>query len=466
MPARTALGFVAAVAAIVLGVVVYFAVVADRNERAAQVTARSETVVLLQELADALGRAESAQRGYLLTQEERHLEEYREAIARIPPALERVKARTSAGAWHGRHGEALHALIEAKLEELKRGVEVREASGLARTLRELRAGDGQWLTEAIEAVRAEMEAVERADLSEEWRAWSGRIALADAVFVGANLLLLALVVAAAVGVRAEMARREARERERAELLELQERILGIVSHDLRNPLSAIQTGATLLARAELPEPHAHVVGLVRSSARRMERIIADLLDYTRIRAKGGIPLALRPADLGEVCARVVDEVALSAPDHAVELHREGDLGGEWDAERLQQAIGNLVANAIRHAAGGAPVRVRAVDEGDAVRLDVENDGPPIEPELMRSLFDPFQQGAHAVSRGDGLGLGLSIVRSIVEAHGGTVAVRSGASRPVTFTASLPRDRSSSRRNTASTLWRPTGPAAPKAGAQG
>jgi signal transduction histidine kinase len=198
----------------------------------------------------------------------------------------------------------------------------------------------------------------------------------------------------------------------------------------------------------------------------MERYFADLLDYTRIRAKGGIPLALRPADLGEVCARVVDEVALSAPDHAVELHREGDLGGEWDAERLQQAIGNLVANAIRHAAGGAPVRVRAVDEGDAVRLDVENDGPPIEPELMRSLFDPFQQGAHAASRGDGLGLGLSIVRSIVEAHGGAVAVRSGPSCPVTFTVSLPRARSLSRPNTSPTLWRPTGPAAPRAGAQG
>jgi signal transduction histidine kinase len=461
VPRRTLVGFVSAVVAIVMAVAAYFLVVADRERKAARVTDRSESVLSLQRLEGALVQAESAQRGYLLTRDDRSLESYRRAVADIHAELDGVRARAAAGHPHTLPSDALAALVEAKLAELRRGVEVRDADGLAPALRELRSGAGPWLTEAIEAVRAEMEAIERAELGEQRRAWFGRVALADAIFLAANVLLLALVTAAGLAARSEMRRREEQAQERLRLLELQERILGIVSHDLRTPLSAIQAGAKLLSRSGLAPEQARVAALVHSSSRRMERIIGDLLDYTRTRASKGIPLSIRATDAGEVCARVAEEAVLSGGGAVVEVRRAGDLSGRWDPDRLEQALGNLVANAIRHAQRGTPVRIRALGEEDRVRIEVENDGPHIPSEVVRSLFDPFQ----GASRGPAsLGLGLFIVRTIVEAHGGTVEVESAPARPVTFTILLPRSRPEPGRATPASLWRPTREGSPGAGA--
>jgi signal transduction histidine kinase len=465
VPARTITGFAAAIGAILMAVTAYFLVVADRNRKAVHVTERSESVLSLQRLEDALSRAESAQRGYLLTREERFLESYRRAGADIRAELEGVKARVAAGSSSIVPSDALATLVEAKLAELRRGVEVRDVDGLAEAQRELRSGDGAWLTETIEAVRAEMEAVERAELGEQRRAWFGRVALADAIFLAANVLLLALVTAAGLGARAEMRRREEQAQERLRMLELQERILGIVSHDLRTPLSAIQGGAALLSRAELAPNQSRVATLIHSSSRRMERIIRDLLDYTRTRGRTGIPLAIRATDVGEVCARVAEEAALCERGAGVELHRDGDLRGEWDPDRLEQAIGNLVANAVRHAPPGTPVRIRGVGEGEKVRIEVQNEGLPIPREAVRSLFDAFQRPAGAGAAPAGLGLGLFIVRTIVEAHGGTVDVESAPTSSVTFTILLPRKRPGSRPDTASpSFWRPTRQEPPRPGA--
>ncbi len=457
MPFRTLAGFVAAVGAILIAIAAYFIIVADRNRKAVDVTERSEGVLSLQRLEDALARAESAQRGYLLTREERLLESYRGAVADIHAELDGVKARVAKHPG-SLESDALATLVEAKLEDLRHGVDVRDADGLAKALRELRSGDSRWLTETIEVVRAEMEAIEGAELREHRRAWFERIALTDAIFLAANVLLLALVVAAGLGARAEIRLREERAEERLRMLEVQERILGIVSHDLRTPLAAIDAGAAVLSRSGLAPREARIATLMHSSSRRMERIIRDLLDYTRTRARKAIPLSIRAADVGEVCARVVEETALCQRAVALELHRDGDLSGEWDSDRLEQVIGNLVANAVRYATPGTPVRVRALGEGDAVRVEVENDGPPVPPEAVRSLFEPFQtsSGDATGAAHSGVGLGLFIVRSIAEAHGGTVDVRSASAGPVTFTVRLPRTSAApAHRATPTSLWRPT-----------
>ena len=347
MPWRTLSGFVAAVVAILIAVTAYFLVAADRNRRAAEVTERSEAVRSLQRLEDALARAENAQRGYLLTREERQLESYRGAVADIQAELDAVKGRVAKRPG-GPSADALSSLVEAKLADLRRGMDVRAAEGLAEAQRDLRSGDGGWLTETVEAVRAEMEAIAGAELREHRRAWFQRIALADAIFLTANLLLLSLVVTAGLAARAEIRRREERSQERLQMLELQERVLGIVSHDLRTPLAAINTGAAVLSRSGLAPKQARVATLMHSSSRRMEKILRDLLDYTRARARGGIPLSLCAADAGEICARVIEEAALHQPAVAVELHRDGDVSGEWDVDRLEQVVGNLVALSLIH----------------------------------------------------------------------------------------------------------------------
>jgi signal transduction histidine kinase len=249
-----------------------------------------------------------------------------------------------------------------------------------------------------------------------------------------------------------------------ELFDARRELVAWASHDLRTPLAAISTGAAVLSRSGLAPKPARIAAVMDSSSRRMERIIRDLLDYTRMRAHGGIPLSLCAADAGEVCARVIEEAALHDPAIAIELHREGDLSGEWDVDRLEQVIGNLVANATRHARPGTPVRVRALGEGAWVRVDVENDGPPVPPEAMRSIFDPFRKAsaeatgaAHA-----GLGLGLYIVRSIVEAHGGTVEVESAPARPVTFSVRVPRTSPRPRGGAPARFWRPNQERVPRA----
>jgi signal transduction histidine kinase len=460
VPWRTLAGFIAAAAAILIAVTSYSYVAADRNRRAADVAERVEGVRSLQRLEDALARAESAQRGYLLTRDERLLEGYRGAVADIHAELDAVRARV---AHHpgGRAVDALSALVEAKLADLRRGVDVRAAEGLAHAQRDLRAGDARWLTETVEAVRAELEAIEGAELREHRRAWFARIALADAIFLGANVVLLALVVAAGLAARAEMRRREERAQERLQMIALQERILGIVSHDLRTPLSAIEAGATVLARSGLPAREARIAALMESSSRRMERIIRDLLDYTRTRARGGIPLALRGADLGDLCARVIEEAALRERGITLELQRAGDLRGQWDADRLEQVVGNLVANAVHHAPRGTVIRVRAAGAGPDVRVEVENEGPPVPPEAVRTIFDPFQTGTAGAAPA-GVGLGLFIVRSIVEAHGGTVDVESATGHPVIFRVRLPRTPPPPDAGARARFWRPAAPPGPQA----
>jgi PAS domain S-box-containing protein len=240
----------------------------------------------------------------------------------------------------------------------------------------------------------------------------------------------------------EQAAREEAERAREELqgtAEFRERLIGIVSHDLRTPLSAITLGATFLARAEdLPAALAKPVARVGSAADRMRRIIEELLDFTRGRLGGGVPIEPRPTDLGEIVRRVLDELELSHPSRELALERSGQLEGIWDETRLAQVVSNLVGNALEHSPTNTPVTVALADRGESgVALDVKNQGTPIPPALLPHLFDPFHRGSAARSSG-GLGLGLFIAAEIVRAHGGTIRVTSTLEEGTTFGVLLPR----------------------------
>lgn len=224
-------------------------------------------------------------------------------------------------------------------------------------------------------------------------------------------------------------------------------LLAIVGHDLRNPLNTVLMGAEIAARtypedARITRPLKRVV----AAARRAERMIHDLLDFSQARAGGGIPIHLRSVDLHELVCRTVDEIALSHPEAQVRLVQEGDGTGEFDSDRMTQAISNLLGNAVSHGAEGVPIDLVTRAEAEKLTIEIGNTNKhgPIPEELLPVLFDPFRRGvARAISRSRSIGLGLYIVDQIVKGHRGRVSVASSAdSDSTSFLVELPRTGSS------------------------
>ncbi|AKJ08149.1 PAS domain S-box-containing protein [Archangium gephyra] len=223
--------------------------------------------------------------------------------------------------------------------------------------------------------------------------------------------------------------------------QFRERFIGILGHDLRNPLNAIMLSARQLRRRGAISPmQQQLAQRIETSAARMGNMISDILDLTRARLSGGIPLHLSPTSLPAVCRQVVEELTVAHPGRDILVQAEGGGEGIWDPERLAQVVSNLVGNALEHGEREGPVFVRCRDDADRQLLEISNPGTPIPGHLLATLFDPFRQGGVTRSgRGSGLGLGLFIVRELVEAHGGQVTVRSTEEEGTTFTVVLPRD---------------------------
>ena len=225
--------------------------------------------------------------------------------------------------------------------------------------------------------------------------------------------------------------------DRVRIEEAREQFIAILGHDLRNPLTAIMGGAEVLRLGALPEQQAGVVIRIARSARRMETIIRDVMDFARGRLGGGIPVTPTPCDLGRICAEVVDELRLAHPNREIHFEGRGELHGAWDEARAGQVMSNLIGNSITH--GTDPIRVSVQADGEDIVTIVHNPGTPIPSEALPTLFEPFVQGENIPdARPHGLGLGLYIVSEIVRAHGGTIAVASTEASGTTFEIRWPR----------------------------
>jgi signal transduction histidine kinase len=221
----------------------------------------------------------------------------------------------------------------------------------------------------------------------------------------------------------------------------QERFLAILSHDLRTPLGAIITSTRFMLDAGgLEEPNRTLVARASSSARRMNQMVLDLVEFTRTRLGDAIPVVRAQVDARRLVHDVVLEIAASYPDSVVQVDAAGDLSGAWDADRLTQALTNLVGNAVQHGAPGKPIRVSARGLNDEVTLSVHNEGPPIPAEQQAVIFREGQRVGARPAAADRRhqGLGLHIVERIVAAHDGAVSVHSTSADGTTFTIRLPR----------------------------
>ena len=237
----------------------------------------------------------------------------------------------------------------------------------------------------------------------------------------------------------ELSRQQAAAEHRAAFAE---QMVGIVSHDLRNPLSAISIAASVVQRAGLSPPFDRALLHISQSARRAERLIADLLDFTQARIGRGLPVRTAMIDLHAVVGACVAELASAHPARALDHRAEGEAGCIADADRLFQLIGNLVSNAMAYGDASAPVTVSSRTDAERAFIAVHNRGPEIQAAALPTLFEPMVRGATA-GHGPGgaarsVGLGLYIVQQIARGHGGDVSVQSSAAEGTCFTVSFPR----------------------------
>jgi signal transduction histidine kinase len=222
--------------------------------------------------------------------------------------------------------------------------------------------------------------------------------------------------------------------------EFREQLIGIVSHDLRNPLSAIQMASHVLLRCEgLGEKETALVRRIANSVSQATRIIEQLIDFTRSRLGGGIPIYPTSVNMDEICRQVIAETELTHPERPLHLDVQGDLTGVWDRDRLYQLIANLVGNAVQHAQPQSAIEVR-IDGRDTteVVIEVANRGDIIPPAVQQFIFDAFRRGRTTESYRQGLGLGLFIAQQIAASHGGSVSVTSSESDGTIFRVRLPR----------------------------
>ena len=229
-----------------------------------------------------------------------------------------------------------------------------------------------------------------------------------------------------------------------EISQSKERFLAILGHDLRTPLGAIITSSSFMTeKGGLDEANFRLMSGITTSARRMNQMVSDLLDFTRTRFGDTIPVDRCPMDLEPVIREVVAEVSAARPESSVLVEIAGDLRGEWDGARMAQAVGNLISNAVHHGASGMPISVIAHGEGDTVAIAVQNHGPVIPEERFGAIFMAMKHGTVDGARDRRhLGLGLYIVEKIVSAHGGTIEVTSNEESGTMFTVRLPRNASS------------------------
>ena len=220
--------------------------------------------------------------------------------------------------------------------------------------------------------------------------------------------------------------------EAQEALRAREDLLAIVSHDLRNPLGVVLASTALLLKSNLPtdkqERARRQVEAIQRAGNRMNRLIRDLLDFASIQA-GRLSVSLRAQDVAAMVNEVleVSEPLAAAKSQRLVAEVAPELAIRCDHDRVIQLFSNLVGNAVKFTPDGGTITVRAAPEGEVVRFAVADTGPGISSDELPHVFDRYYQ-AQRKNR-DGIGLGLSIARGIVEAHGGRIWVESRDTAP-------------------------------------
>jgi len=426
--------------------------------------------VALQEVVPRLLRLEAR---YLVLRDRAYGELLRERTARAGADLERLESLLASDAERASYQAAVAALdayrahVDRERALLGKGQAARAmkvSEGPARTAAEELDGALGQLTEATSAEVDRAQAVARALEGRTWTmalaALSGGLlaAIGASGLVAFRLTRSVRQLSAATKRVADGSFREplavrtkdeigdltlafnSMAQELREVAAHKEQFFSQISHELRNPLTAIRASAQLLLRrpAELLDAKGrHWVESIDDGVDRLLGLVTRILDLNRLRA-GVFPIVLRPIEVDKVVARVLDVLGAQAEQQEVTLDTAStglDFTVTADEDALTQIILNLVGNAIKFTPPGGTVHVGVVDAGTHLEMAVRDDGPGIPAADLHRIFEPYQQ-AHQGRKGSGLG--LAIVKELVSAHGGRIAVDSAEERGTCMTVCLPK----------------------------
>ena len=433
-----ALGFAAAILCLAATVLVTTRLEAARDEQARLVQHTTETLLALEALEAAHRTAALSIDAHVEGGAAWERELTQGALDRIEPLLQRAGRLVSDEEEQAARFRELAPQVRRQAERVRASLEAMaqgDQPGAHAVLHQMGLASMAPIDELFRAlVDSEATLLER-----RHRAWRRASVTGAAVFALATAVLLGLILLAARRVGTEIRAREKLSAERADTLALQQQLMAIVSHDLRGPLAAMKSTAALLARSQsIEDGHREDALRVVSNARRMERLIRDLLDFSRIRAGHALPIHPGEADLVELCRSAVSDLGRDA-EGRVTVEGRGPVTGSWDRDRLEQVVSNLVSNALKYGPALRPIRIVVDGTGGDVLVSVHDDGGGLPPEQLEAVFEPFRRAVAGDAQETGsVGLGLYIVRRIVEAHGGEVTVASAPGAGTTFTVRLAR----------------------------
>jgi signal transduction histidine kinase/ActR/RegA family two-component response regulator len=438
--------FCALLAILAIGFVSYTELSVLTNS-SARVQRSYDVLQTLHDLNTSLTDTETNQRGFLLTQDTTYLDQYDAAIAQIGLALTELRRLSGTEPSTGEAIGHLAQLAGDKLDEMQQAIHLIQKGEHLGAPAEFTNGTGRQIMEDFrrEALELEVDQRELLDLHRR-REYRARLA-SEGVLVATVLLSLLFVGAAALISRRfdERFRSERAARSEAErATRLKDEFVATMSHELRTPLNAIVGWASILRQDHSPRTVAQGVEVIDRNAKLQARMVEDLLDMSRI-LSGKLAMELQRTDLSAVIDAAVAGVKPSADAKNVRLHTavEHTRPINGDPGRLQQVLWNLLTNAIKFtpANGLVTIFAREADRNGTrnVEISVTDNGQGIDPSFLPFVFERFRQAdASTTRRHGGLGLGLSIVKSLVEMHQGTVEVQSpGEGRGATFIVCLP-----------------------------
>ena len=226
--------------------------------------------------------------------------------------------------------------------------------------------------------------------------------------------------------------------------ELRENFVMALTHDLRNPLTAAMMGVQILERKIQDTLQIKKLSDVTRHLNRIDRMVRDLLDVTKIKGNEKLPLDLSDCDLNAITRSIMEEFVVIHGDRFI-LKNQDDLVGRWDARALQRIIENLIGNAIKYGSVTTPITVSLMKKSGLVEISIHNEGNPIPAEEQQLLFKKFHQTYRAQNSSHrGWGIGLTLVKGLVEAHEGEIFIKSEVNEGTTFIVIIPQNSKSNQ----------------------